>query len=115
MKIINTTNITSEIKQSIYVKEHKNVIIQNEITCGVNDSISVKYYGTIFEDADIDSDNYWCDITSLLFNADAVVCANETVRKLGSFDTNVSLVKIKIVVSVISADPNNKVEIEYEC
>lgn len=115
VEIINATDITSETEGIVYIKEHKNIIIQNEITCGSSDSISVKYYGTIFEEAAPSSDVYWVDITETLFKEDAVTCADETVRNMGVIDTDITFVKIKAVVSVISAVPDNKVEIYYEC
>lgn len=114
-QIINSTNITSETKAMVYVKEHKNLIIQNEITCGASDSLSIKYYGTIFKDAEIDSDNYWVDITDMLFTRDSVDCENETVRTMGVIDTQISLVKIKVVVTVNTAEPSNRVEVYYDC
>lgn len=112
-EIINTENITSQTQGLVYIKEKSNLIIQNEITCGQGDSLSIKYYGTIFETAVVENDIYWIDITDFLFKTNELTCANETIRSMGIIDTNCTFTKIKVIITVVSAEPNNKIEIFY--
>jgi hypothetical protein len=113
--IINETNITTETRGIIYIKEHKNIVIQNEITVGVNDSLEIRYYGTIFDTATVGTSAYWVDITDFLFKEEYITVNNETHRSMGIIDTNCPFVQIKVIVTVVSADPDNKVEIYYDC
>ena len=112
--IIHETNITAETKGLLYIKERKNLIIQIEATCGSNDTISMKFYGTIVDAAQIDSDQYWADITDLLFKQSEISCTNDTLRAIAIIDTNCAFEKIKVIVTPIATEPNNEVEIYYD-
>lgn len=108
-------DITSDIKGMFNMQYRQNLTIQAELFCGVNDSISVKFYGSILAaEATLESDDYWVPITDFLFNVDEVTCANETVRLMTLIDKNTcSFSKVKAIVTVITAAPDNKVEIYY--
>lgn len=114
MILTDNTNIDGAVKAEICLKDRQNFSMQSELICGAGNSFDVKFYGTLYKDADIDSDTLWADITQDIFSADSLTCAESKTEKAIAFMSNFAICKIKVVITPSVDTANNKATILVE-
>ncbi|GAF71702.1 unnamed protein product [marine sediment metagenome] len=114
--IVEVTNLTTgTYNYELFLAKYSNVLIQYDITSGDKDNeLIFKIYGTVYTDANINSDTDWTDVTEDLTDATEVEIKDKTVNDFAAVDSQIPFNKIKLQIQVVEADPaNNSVKIGF--
>ena len=109
-KLIEATNLAQGTTQSIMeVANKRNLAIQYRIRAGASDTVELQLWGTVYHDADNNTDVDWVEVTEFLTehkNQDFKI-TNDTVHDISFLDSELTFAKIKLKYIVTTSAPNN--------
>jgi len=91
----------------------RNFIFQYRLLAGVNNSVEIQFWGTVYADADNETDNDWVNITEFLTGSRQVIVNDDNIHDMSLLDTNCTFAKIKVKYIVTAVTPNNIVKIGW--
>lgn len=90
-----------------------NSIFQYKLIAAVSDSIELQFWGTVYYNADNDTDDDWVNITEFFTEVVSLVVTNASVQDLSIIDSNCAFAKIRVTYIVTSASPANTIKVGW--
>ena len=115
MNLISVTDLAEgEYRKAFPTAHIKNLVFQYKLTTGSGNVISLQFFGTVYADADDDTEDDWVNITGLLAgHLELLAVENSTMHDMAILDTDCRFAKIKIKYTITAPVPDNAVKIGW--
>ncbi len=114
MELINEINKDAGIYYEIVqIADLKNLIFQYKLIAGVDNTVEIQFWGTVYTNADGNTDDDWVNITEFLTELNKISVENETLHDMTLLDTNCTFAKIRIKYIIVTSSPNNTIKIGW--
>ncbi len=118
MKIINSIfNETNGVAGTVHIPLHianvKNLAIQYKLIADTSCTVELQFWGTVYDDADPDTNDDWVNITEFLTEQEQVIADNSTIHEISLIDSECTFAEIRITRIVVGANPVNTIRVGW--
>ena len=91
----------------------RNFVFQYKLLAGVNNTLEIQFWGTVYTDADNETDDDWVNVTEFLTGLSQVTVTDDIIHDMSLLDTNCTFSKIKVKYIVTAVTPDNAIKIGW--
>jgi hypothetical protein len=97
----------------ISLSNKQSSVIQYSITAGTSNSIELQFWGSIYDDADAETEDDWINVTSSFINSDDLIITEDSTKGLIFLDTDIPFSQLKFIYVVTATTADNSIKVGW--